>query len=254
MIKFFRKIRQNLLSEGKTVKYLKYAVGEIVLVVIGILIAIQLNNLNEFRKERNKESSFLLELKNDINLDLRFLNRRDSLRASHESRCEQALKLFYKAKTVEDILTVDSLFAFVWDNIVVNRKSYDEMLNTNGIYLLKNEKLRNKISGYYTMLENFNQFNREANKDSQAMKFAPNIYPHTFLVQEYGEPWFNIREVDTSWIGDFNSPTYLALYGFYDHAQQNLNIKRGRSHQFIMKIANDLIIEIDKELMKKVNE
>ena len=50
MIKFFRKIRQNLLMENKTGKYFKYAVGEIVLVVIGILIALSLNNWNESRK------------------------------------------------------------------------------------------------------------------------------------------------------------------------------------------------------------
>jgi len=52
MIKFFRKIRQNLLSEGKTGKYLKYAIGEIVLVVIGILIALSINNWNENRKSK----------------------------------------------------------------------------------------------------------------------------------------------------------------------------------------------------------
>lgn len=47
MIKFFRKIRQNLLNEGKTTRYFKYAVGEIVLVVIGIIIALQINKLSE---------------------------------------------------------------------------------------------------------------------------------------------------------------------------------------------------------------
>ncbi|HAT67805.1 MAG TPA: hypothetical protein DCS66_24930 [Flavobacteriaceae bacterium] len=53
MIKFFRKIRQNLLSEGKTVKYLKYAIGEIVLVVIGILIALAINNWNDEKQRKN---------------------------------------------------------------------------------------------------------------------------------------------------------------------------------------------------------
>ncbi|MEN2281330.1 DUF6090 family protein [Algoriphagus sp. SE2] len=50
MIKFFRKIRYNLMSENNTSKYVKYAIGEIVLVVIGILIALQINNWNESRK------------------------------------------------------------------------------------------------------------------------------------------------------------------------------------------------------------
>ena len=50
MINFFRRIRYNLLSENKAGRYLKYAVGEIVLVVIGILIALQVNNWNEFKK------------------------------------------------------------------------------------------------------------------------------------------------------------------------------------------------------------
>ncbi|MDA9089574.1 DUF6090 family protein [Maribacter arcticus] len=51
MIKFFRTILQNLLNEGKTTKYFKYAIGEIVLVVIGILIALSINNWNDARKE-----------------------------------------------------------------------------------------------------------------------------------------------------------------------------------------------------------
>ena len=55
MIKFFRKIRQRLLSENKFSKYLVYAVGEIILVVIGILIAIQLNSIKNQRESRNEE-------------------------------------------------------------------------------------------------------------------------------------------------------------------------------------------------------
>ncbi len=50
MIKFFRKIRYDLMEKNKTGKYLKYAIGEIILVVTGILIALQINNLNEQRK------------------------------------------------------------------------------------------------------------------------------------------------------------------------------------------------------------
>lgn len=62
MIKFFRSIRKKLLAEGKTTNYLKYAIGEIVLVVIGILIALQINNWNENKKERKQEHKVLTEL------------------------------------------------------------------------------------------------------------------------------------------------------------------------------------------------
>ena len=67
MIKFFRKIRQILLSEGKTGKYFKYAIGEIILVVIGILIALQINNWNEQRKENIKEQALLKRLEKEFN-------------------------------------------------------------------------------------------------------------------------------------------------------------------------------------------
>ncbi|HAT67789.1 MAG TPA: hypothetical protein DCS66_24850, partial [Flavobacteriaceae bacterium] len=66
MIKFFRKIRQNLISQGKTAKYLKYAIGEIALVVIGILIALQINNWNETRKEKKVETVILSILLEDL--------------------------------------------------------------------------------------------------------------------------------------------------------------------------------------------
>ena len=62
MIKFFRHIRQNLIMENKTSKYLKYAIGEIILVVIGILIALQVNNWNENRKLIKQHKALTLSL------------------------------------------------------------------------------------------------------------------------------------------------------------------------------------------------
>ncbi|WP_282134330.1 DUF6090 family protein [Seonamhaeicola maritimus] len=66
MIKFFRNIRKKLLAEGNTGKYLKYAIGEIVLVVIGILIALQINNWNNNRIEAKEEKHLLINLKSEI--------------------------------------------------------------------------------------------------------------------------------------------------------------------------------------------
>ncbi|MCB0663372.1 MAG: hypothetical protein KDC24_11575, partial [Saprospiraceae bacterium] len=70
MIKFFRKIRENLLSENKFSKYLLYALGEIVLVVAGILIALSINNSIESRKKQKLEKEILTEIRNNLAADL----------------------------------------------------------------------------------------------------------------------------------------------------------------------------------------
>ena len=69
MIKFFRKIRYDLMEKNKTGKYLKYAIGEIILVVIGILIALSLNNWNENRKNKIYEKDLLENMLGNLKLD-----------------------------------------------------------------------------------------------------------------------------------------------------------------------------------------
>ena len=70
MIKFFRKIRTKLLSENKFSKYLIYVLGEIILIVIGILIALSINNWNENRKESKLEKIYLTGIKDDLEKDI----------------------------------------------------------------------------------------------------------------------------------------------------------------------------------------
>ena len=66
MIKFFRKIRFELMSNNQTGRYFKYAIGEILLVVVGILIALQINNWNQERQKRSKEQLYLISFQNDL--------------------------------------------------------------------------------------------------------------------------------------------------------------------------------------------
>jgi hypothetical protein len=74
MIKFFRKIRQNMIKENKVSKYMLYAIGEIVLVVIGILIALSINNWNELRKQQISEKDVIAGIKNDLTQDKEYIN------------------------------------------------------------------------------------------------------------------------------------------------------------------------------------
>ena len=70
MIKFFRHIRKSLLQQNKTGKYFKYAIGEIVLVVIGILIALSINNWNENKKANTNFKKSLVNVFKDLEVDL----------------------------------------------------------------------------------------------------------------------------------------------------------------------------------------
>lgn len=251
MIKFFRKIRQKLLSENKFSKYLIYAIGEIILVVIGILIAIQLNDFNEDRKESKKELSFLQKLKDDINLDIQELTLKDSTLAVYQSRQEEALELLLQVKSVKEIMTVDSLIKFGWNNIAVNRKTYDEMLNTSGIYIIKNRDLLNSISNYYALIEQYQQFLREINEDSREYFNAPNLDPFVFIQRHYQDQSFDINRLDTTWIGNHDSPTYLALSRYYSHGIVAVSGNKRSYIKAILKNANELVAEIEQELSKK---
>ena len=75
MIPFFRKIRKKMADDNKPLKYMRYAVGEIVLVVVGILIALQINNWNEYRKDRALEKEILEQILGDIEIDRETLKR-----------------------------------------------------------------------------------------------------------------------------------------------------------------------------------
>ena len=96
MIKFFRHIRQRLISENKTSKYFKYAIGEIVLVVIGILIALQINNWNEQRKQnlnlRELYSILLLDIKADSVSYGKNLNELKCIEFLHEQLYKTGVK------------------------------------------------------------------------------------------------------------------------------------------------------------------
>ncbi|MFH6767308.1 DUF6090 family protein [Gaetbulibacter aquiaggeris] len=89
MIKFFRKIRQKLLSENKFSKYLLYAVGEILLVIIGILIALSINNWNEHRKLKIEEQSSLKDLRGEVASNIEALEHALKF---HQISYETALK------------------------------------------------------------------------------------------------------------------------------------------------------------------
>ena len=152
MIKFFRKIRQNLLSEGKTTKYFKYAIGEIVLVVIGILIALQINNWNENRKIKHKETVIQKELLESINSDLKAYESFSEPRIERKKRGLDSLFTYvFDNKEIEDSLFIDFYTNMSQDIFLRFDNGPFEDLKSSGLDIISNDALRTAINNAYTV-------------------------------------------------------------------------------------------------------
>ncbi|MBK7871751.1 MAG: hypothetical protein IPJ74_14270 [Saprospiraceae bacterium] len=92
MLQFFRSIRRRLLESGKVKSYVLYAIGEILLVVIGILLALQVNNWNEARKARAIEHEYLLSLREEFKANLKELDNLISLNRQLMEGAKEFLK------------------------------------------------------------------------------------------------------------------------------------------------------------------
>jgi hypothetical protein len=151
MIKFFRNIRQKLLVEGKTTNYLKYAFGEIVLVVIGILIALQVNNWNENRKNHNKGIHFLKSLSNDLDNDLTQMDSMYKFRVELLKVYKQLIDTTqYVSK--ENKLYIDSLYTLTQGRnptFFPTIGAYSGAINTGTFENLNNENLKKAIRTLY---------------------------------------------------------------------------------------------------------
>jgi len=157
MIKFFRNIRQKLLEEYRISKYLIYAIGEIFLVVIGILIALQVNNWNEERKSKINEKAYLTNLVKDIQEDMAFNNRNVLSRFDKKVEALKMGKDYYQGKyQIQDTIHfINSLgYGGVFGHVVwaFKKNTYNQLLNTGDFKSIENDTLRESIINYYNLL------------------------------------------------------------------------------------------------------
>ncbi|MDT0554121.1 DUF6090 family protein [Urechidicola vernalis] len=178
MIKFFRKIRQKLLSEGKTGKYLKYAIGEIILVVVGILIALQINTWNEEKKERVQEQKYLNEIKENLESDLLQI---ENIRNTYQyiSTKGDSILVFIK-----DAKPKTTNYNKLWENIIEftyvpsfqsQKNGYNNLISAGNINQIKNQKLLREISTHYSNVEHYNELVRQTIYESSQWDIHPPI-------------------------------------------------------------------------------
>ena len=154
MIKFFRNIRQKLINEGKTTNYLKYAIGEILLVVIGILIALQINNWNEERKNKVLENDFYCKLLEDFELDrLNIAKLYSESNNKIEASKKLLLELPQKNKSIKYLIN-SYIKALRTNAFSPSKVAIQDITSSGKLSLIKNDTLKQNLLRYYSELDN----------------------------------------------------------------------------------------------------
>lgn len=143
MFKFFRKIRHHFLSEGKTGTYLKYALGEILLVVVGILLALQVNNWNIERSDKIREGKYLANIVLDLKKDITNL---ENLIDFRKERIYGNRKIIahMNGAPIEDLseLTKYVVHSIMELNFTPNNITFSELSNSGNLNLISDDSIK----------------------------------------------------------------------------------------------------------------
>lgn len=181
MIKFFRHIRRSLINQNNMGKYLKYAIGEVLLVVIGILIALGINNWNEERLEQKTEGKILQDLKVEFTANLNDINR----------VLEQHKVVFNEFNQIQRITVaedysneeLDSLLYSIpkWFSFTQRPGASENLINSGKLNIISNKNLRDLITQWSGIVDDViddEQFSIDFTKDT-FLPFLARHYPAT---------------------------------------------------------------------------
>ena len=245
MIKFFRNIRKTNLKEGKALNYLKYAIGEIVLIVIGILIALGINNWNENRKQHLSDIEFLKNLKNEIVLDTLGVSSKIKSYEGIDENIKTTLALIdsSKALTVEQTKFISNTLATA-EFLLPTYKDLDR----NGLMIASGAIKRidqNLHNSYLKYLEAFKFSYDTGNKLANSLERTINneLYPSVDL--NFTDATRNRVEFDLADLKDnrtFNNALQISIY--YREAVINM-------HKPLLEEGKSLILQIEDKLKQQ---
>lgn len=183
MLKFFRQIRKSLINKSRLTKYSLYAIGEIFLVVIGILIALQINNWNSQRKDREKERSYIISLLVDLEEDKKELDRfAEDVDLIWEKLMD--LRQFYE-RDLTLPLNVDSLHLLHREAMRVRTWPHNDrtlnQLESTGEYILIRSNIGDSLSVYKTLVKGQKQQEEACREIHRNSNYFSNKFLHKHL-------------------------------------------------------------------------
>ena len=205
MIKFFRKIRQKLLSENKFSKYLIYAIGEIVLVVLGILIALQLNNLNEEKRTHIKQENYLALIKQEMANNLKTLKADHKTLTSVIESDRTLLDLMPDNKKIDSINEIDlsKLISYAFSksfSVNFENGALTELISSGSLKDTENDSIRGLLSSWDGKIHGLKEQEKSVMaKLSRVHNFIEtNGNRRTLFDQTYASDYFKIKNYSIS--------------------------------------------------------
>jgi hypothetical protein len=188
MIPFFHKIRKKMADDNRPLKYMRYAIGEILLVVVGILIALYINNWNEGRIERRIEFLYFERLSDDLEVDIKYYDKRIRQAENTINDLSTFVSQLYEFQQgIDEILELFSHLDLRTDPFTTANSTFQELLSTGDFRTIKNDSLKKIIIEYYRINDDFKNQMEEYNAVSTNLlveNFAinPNIMKTYFMI------------------------------------------------------------------------
>ncbi|MCC1485172.1 DUF6090 family protein [Winogradskyella immobilis] len=245
MIKFFRKIRQKMLTENKFSKYLIYAIGEIILVVIGILIALSINNWNNDKKDKQAELKYLNQIRkslqeNNLILKERIVNDERTLKFG-----DQLYNHFKTKKEINDSIK-RILVVLLNDQMISFNIAAFENLKNDGLSFISNDDLKFEIINIY----------------DKELKYIQNIFANQFenylsgVINPFFSNNFEFVSNEKYMSAEPNNYQDLLSNNKITNIISMVNTMRSyaiSNYSNTQKKINEIIIKLDKEI-KTLNE
>ncbi|MFK2821290.1 hypothetical protein U0L90_14265 [Flavobacteriaceae sp. LMIT009] len=209
MFTLIRKIRKKLIEQGKLRNYLFYAVGEIILVVIGILIALQINSLNQKKLDKDAATNVLDRLIQDVDADYNRLKYIDSTYTKNLENISEVYKILAMDK-IESPEQLEKVAFFSGADIKdVNsvRATFDEMINTGSIYKLENQSLIAQTIEYYRLVDDNTYQSREDRREFRNLFYGPELLDYWYIRSSSK----NNLELAKKFFSDNNSDSYKRI-------------------------------------------
>jgi len=178
MAKLFNKIRKQLVSEKpssvRTANYLKYAIGEIVLVVIGILIALSINNWNDLRKDRAKELHYLSNIKSDLQLNIEELQNYIDVRTTRIASANVVID-YFEGKPLTNLNTFsrNAVNIYTWRKFYQINNTYQELVNSGNLALISNDSIKNTLLNLESLYKKLKYEEEHFRYDAEIMLYEP---------------------------------------------------------------------------------